>query len=203
MKYQIILNLALLFFLIYSLLIMVTSGYLISEAVILISILLFIFGIIHSRDFDKNEPYLEPKNKLKFIAILLPIILIIFSRGYISTYFTSFYSYSPASTRFMAIIFPIAELSIVLLINYESAYHLEQTSIIGGYDEEDVREELGKFSITVLSIAIIALVIGYVSYAAAFILPTFNIGLIPALIIFFAVYILLMRNVITKTTSTE
>ena len=70
---------------------------------------------------------------------------------------------------------------------------------MGGYDIDDMENELGRFTKMIFLIAMVAFILGYLSYIAVLILPAFNIGLIPAIIVFFAVYAILMRNTIKKT----
>ena len=62
-----------------------------------------------------------------------------------------------------------------------------------------MENELGRFTKAIFLIASVAFILGYLSYIAVLILPTFNIGLIPAIIVFFAVYAILMRSAIKKT----
>ncbi|MHB1492442.1 MAG: hypothetical protein ACYCSG_04815 [Thermoplasmataceae archaeon] len=199
MRYQVSLYIGIASFISYSLLLLLISGYLLAQVVIIISIILFVLGIVNMSSFSSKERSPEPRNKLKFIAVLLPIIMIIFSRGYLAQHFTGFYSYNTADTIFIAVLFPIAELSVVILSNYESAIYFGKRSERVGYDMEDVDQELGRFSRVILMITLLSVVLGYMSFLAVLTLPTFDIGLIPALIIFFAVIIILMRNTISKT----
>ena len=164
---------------------------------VILSLLIFLLGILMANNHRSTGE--EPKNRFKFIAILLPFIPIIFSRGYIGSHLTFLYAFNTPDTVFIALIFPLAEFSVVMLSNYESASFIGKRSSTGGYDIQDMESELGRFTKTIFLIALAAFVLGYLSYIAVLTLPTFNIGLIPAIIVFFAVYAILMRNTIKKT----
>lgn len=178
-------------------LIVLISTTFIAYIFVIFSMMVFFIGILLVNSHRSSGT--EPKNRFKFIAILLPFIPIVLSRGYIGSHLTAFYAFNNADTVFIALIFPIAELSVVMLSNFESASFIGKRSSMGGYDIEDIENELGRFTKAVFMIALVAFILGYLSYITILILPTFNIGLIPAIIVFFAVYAILMRNVIKKT----
>ena len=178
-------------------LIILISTTFIAYVFVLFSMLIFFMGILLVNNHKSNGE--EPRNRFKFIAILLPFIPIVLSRGFIGSHLTAFYAFNITDTVFIALIFPLAEFSIVMLSNFESASFIGKRSLMGGYDIEDMENELGRFTKMIFLIALVAFTLGYLSYIAVLILPAFNIGLIPAIIVFFAVYAILMRNTIKKT----
>ena len=190
-------TIGLVLFLIYSMLIILISTTFIAYVFVLFSMLIFFMGILLVNNHKSNGE--EPRNRFKFIAILLPFIPIVLSRGYIGSHLTAFYAFNIPDTVFIALIFPLAEFSVVMLSNFESASFIGKRSLMGGYDIEDMENELGRFTKMIFLIALVAFTLGYLSYIAVLILPAFNIGLIPAIIVFFAVYAILMRNAIKKT----
>ena len=190
-------TIGLVLFLIYSMLIILISTTFIAYVFVLFSMLIFFMGILLVNNHKSNGE--EPRNRFKFIAILLPFIPIVLSRGFIGSHLTAFYAFNITDTVFIALIFPLAEFSVVMLSNFESASFIGKRSLMGGYDIEDMENELGRFTKMIFLIALVAFILGYLSYIAVLILPAFNIGLIPAIIVFFAVYAILMRNAIKKT----
>ena len=190
-------TIGLVLFLIYSMLIILISTTFIAYVFVLFSMLIFFMGILLVNNHKSNGE--EPRNRFKFIAILLPFIPIVLSRGFIGSHLTAFYAFNITDTVFIALIFPLAEFSVVMLSNFESASFIGKRSLMGGYDIEDMENELGRFTKMIFLIALVAFILGYLSYIAVLILPAFNIGLIPAIIVFFAVYAILMRNTIKKT----
>ncbi len=197
LRYQLSFTIGLVLFLIYSILIFLVSTTFIAYIFVIFSLIVFFIGILLVNSHTSGGT--EPKNRFKFIAILLPFIPIVLSRGYIGSHLTALYAFNNADTVFIALIFPIAEFSVIMLSNFESASFIGKRSSMGGYDIEDMENELGRFTKTIFLIALAAFILGYLSYIAILILPVFNIGLIPAIIVFFAVYAILMRNTIKKT----
>ncbi|MGP6239139.1 hypothetical protein ACNF40_01820 [Cuniculiplasma sp. SKW4] len=167
---------------------------------VLASLYLFFFlisVILPSR--NKGEQInLNGFSKIKFFTFLFPILAIIFSTGYVSSFAPSLSAINPKSAGFLSLLLLILEFSIILLISQETSGKLWKAMVRSGYDPAEVRRELNSFSTHVSEIGAGVLIVSFGFIFLLVFAPEVNVGIIPAVIVFIVVYALVIGNLIRK-----
>ena len=139
----------------------------------------------------------------KFIIPIPPIIALILSSGFIYTTFPYFASLKFQNIMLFAFLFLFLEIFIVFSMVTETISKIKFPLGKAGYDQDEVNEQMGKFSNSLDSIVFVTFLL---SCGITFLLlygPEFSIGILPALIIFFFVYVYVILTYITKNPSTD
>ena len=159
----------------------------ISLLIILIALLISLNALINGKH-----------SKMRFLVLILSIIPLVLSRGYLTTYLpTPIIIQSGNLTDYVITI--VASLLGFLFAGLTEAFTqfrkvLEEKE----YEEYEISSSLGSFGSTVVGIGILSFVSGGLLYILIRILPPLNIGIFPAIVIFLAVYIVVFRFIFAK-----
>lgn len=162
----------------------------------------FLFSLIVPAGKKYEGVNLTSFSKLKFVTFIFPILAIILSTGYVSSFSSSLSSslsaINPRSAGFLSLFLLVLEFTVILLISQETSNKLSSVMLKSGYDQSEVKEELQRFSLHVSEIGTGVLLISFGFIFLLVLVPEVNIGIVPAVIAFIIVYALVIGNLIRK-----
>ena len=158
----------------------------------------FLFSLIVPAGKKYEGVNLNSFSKLKFVTFIFPILAIILSTGYVSSFSSSLSAINPRSAGFLSLFLLVLEFTVILLISQETSNKLSSVMLKSGYDQSEVKEELQRFSLHVSEIGTGVLLISFGFIFLLVLVPEVNIGIIPAVIAFIIVYALVIGNLIRK-----
>ena len=158
----------------------------------------FLFSLIVPAGKKYEGVNLTSFSKLKFVTFIFPILAIILSTGYVSSFSSSLSAINPRSAGFLSLFLLVLEFTVILLISQETSNKLSSIMLKSGYDQSEVKEELQRFSLHVSEIGTGVLLISFGFIFLLVLVPEVNIGIVPAVIAFIIVYALVIGNLIRK-----
>ncbi len=158
----------------------------------------FLFSLIVPAGKKYEGVNLTSFSKLKFVTFIFPILAIILSTGYVSSFSSSLSAINPRSAGFLSLFLLVLEFTVILLISQETSNKLSSVMLKSGYDQSEVKEELQRFSLHVSEIGTGVLLISFGFIFLLVLVPEVNIGIVPAVIAFIIVYALVIGNLIRK-----
>ncbi len=158
----------------------------------------FLFSLIVPAGKKYEGVNLTSFSKLKFVTFIFPILAIILSTGYVSSFSASLSAINPRSAGFLSLFLLVLEFTVILLISQETSNKLSSVMLKSGYDQSEVKEELQRFSLHVSEIGTGVLLISFGFIFLLVLVPEVNIGIVPAVIAFIIVYALVIGNLIRK-----
>lgn len=178
--------LSLIFFLFFYLSVSSPIGYLL----FVLSLLFFTVSIIDSVTMNYRKSDLRKFSIVKFIFPLFSGVAFLMSSGIILKISGISPPINPSDVNFLSLLYVLPFIYLILVSGYETSGKLKFLTTRSGYDENEIESEIGAFSSHLIFIAFVSLGTSLLSLLFLIIIPSLNIGLIPALILFLSVYLM-------------
>ncbi len=159
-----------------------------------LSILIIIIALLVSINALINGKH----SGMRFLVLILSIVPLVLSRGYLTTYFPTPIIIQPGNLTDYVITIVASLLGFLFAGLTETFTEFRKLLEEKEYDENEINSSLGSFGNTVFGIAVMSFVAGGILYVVIKILPSTNIGIFPAIVLFLAVYIVLFRFIFHK-----
>ncbi|MGC8506211.1 MAG: hypothetical protein ACP5NK_05845 [Thermoplasmata archaeon] len=164
-----------------------TISQVLSLLIILISLLVSLNALINGKH-----------SKMRFLALILSIIPLVLSRGYLTLYIRTPIIIQTGNLTDYVITIVASLLGFLFAGLTETFTQFRKVLEEKEYDEYEINSSLGSFGNTVFGIGVLSFISGGLLYVIIRILPSLNIGIFPAIVIFLAVYILVFRSIFAK-----
>ncbi|MCL4319821.1 MAG: hypothetical protein M1427_01075 [Candidatus Thermoplasmatota archaeon] len=161
-------------------------------------LILLFFSLSLIPVFQKAKTGSEKVSPIKFLPILIVPVALIFSSGYLHSSFSSLTMLSSQGTYNTSFFLVLMVLSTIGIMAMETASKVETPLIPAGYDKEEIEKELGFFERSVIYIALASMLGGLGIILLVQGAPFADIGIIPAIILFFIVYVIVITSVVKK-----
>ncbi|SIM69375.1 hypothetical protein [Cuniculiplasma divulgatum] len=161
-------------------------------------LILLFFSLSLIPVFQKAKTGSEKVSPIKFLPILIVPVALIFSSGYLHSSFSSLTMLSSQGTYNTSFFLVLMVLSTIGIMAMETASKVETPLIPAGYDREEIEKELGFFERSVIYIALASMLGGLGIILLVQGAPFADIGIIPAIILFFIVYVIVITTVVKK-----
>ncbi|MGP6220828.1 hypothetical protein [Caldiplasma sukawensis] len=178
--------LSLIFFIFFYLSISSPVGYLL----FVLSLFFFVISIIDSITMNYKKSDLRKFSIVKFIFPLFSGVAFLMSSGIISKISGISPPIDPTDVNFLSLLYVFPFIYLILVSGYETSGKIKFLTSRSGYEEDEIRIEMDAFSGHLIFIALISLGTSLLSLLFLILIPSLNIGLIPALILFLSVYLM-------------
>ncbi|OWP54224.1 MAG: hypothetical protein B2I18_02730 [Cuniculiplasma sp. C_DKE] len=161
-------------------------------------LILLFFSLSLIPVFQRTKTGNEKVSPIKFLPVLLVPVALIFSTGYLHSSFSSLAMLSTQGAYNASFFLVLVVLSTIGIMAMETTSKVEIPLIPAGYDREEIEKELGFFERSVIYIALAAMLAGFGIILLVQGVPSADIGIIPAIILFFIVYAIVITSVVKK-----
>jgi hypothetical protein len=146
----------------------------------------------------KSKSKVEHVSVTKFFPVIIVPITLILSSGIIFSVFPYLDILSKSGSGAVAFYFIFVILSIMAFMGFETSSRIEGSLTPNGYEKIELEKELGFFQRDIAMLGFVSLFLSLGVIIILEISPSLNIGLIPAVIIFFVVYAIVLGTMLKK-----
>ncbi len=140
---------------------------------------------------DKISPW-------KFLSLIVLIIAILFSSGIIYSHFPTLAALSSAGSYSSSFVLPLIVMVTIIFMALESTGLMGKSLIPNGYDAFEVEDAIYSFNRSVIFIGLLSTGISMAFILLVVTIPSFDIGLIPAIVVFVSVYFLVIYWILKR-----
>ncbi len=163
------------------------------------AVLILIFSTISVIPlFQKKISSSKKVSPFKFVPILIAPISIVLSAGYLHASFASLGMLSNQGAYNASFFLAILMFSAIGTMAMETTKKIEGPLESSGYEREEIERELGHFEKSVTYIALASMLAGMGIILVLEGGPIADIGIFPAIILFFVVYVIVISSVVKK-----
>jgi len=137
-------------------------------------------------------------SRLRFLVLILSILPLVLSRGYLTLYIPTPIIIPPANVTDYVVTIVASLLGFLFAGLTETFTQFRKVLEEKEYDEKDISSSLGSFGNTVFVVGMVSFISGGLLYVTIRILPSINVGIFPAIVLFMAVYIVVFRSIFSK-----
>jgi len=134
----------------------------------------------------------------KFIALIILMLAILFSSGIIYSHIPTFAALSSAGSYSASFFLPAIVMVVIIFMVLESSGQMGRPLIPSGYDAFEVSEEVYSFNKSVIFIGLLATGASMVFMLLVVSIPSLDIGLIPAIVVFVIVYFVVIYWILKR-----
>ncbi|MHB1439789.1 MAG: hypothetical protein ACYCSO_08625 [Cuniculiplasma sp.] len=147
-----------------------------------------------------QEKKIEEKriSPMKFLPVILIGLSIIFSSGYLYSPFPYFRMLSRTGSGNISFFLVLMLFSVIGIMSLETHKNIQTPLIVSGYDRDEIEREMNLFTKSVAMIGLFSLLAGLGIDLLLEGGPDLDIGLVPAIIIFFVVYAFVITSAVRK-----